>query len=159
MHEIYGYRINAEAGLIYGLKGKPIGSLDSSGYLQVDARSRTDVPGRMLSSHERIWTAVNVPIPDGFNVNHRNGNKADNRIANLELVTHQENILHAYRTGLKSNRGEKHPSNRLTEDGVRIIRRRRATGETLASIAADFGVTLQAICDVARRKTWTHVGD
>ncbi len=159
MHEIHGYRIDAERGLIYGLKGKPIGSRDSSGYLQIDARSRADVPGRMLSSHKLIWTAANGPIPDGFEVNHRNGNKADNRISNLELVTHQENILHAYRTGLKSNRGEQHPSNRLTEDAVRVIRRRRASGETLARIAADFGVTLTTICDVARRKTWTHVGD
>jgi hypothetical protein len=159
MYEIYGYRVDPEAGLVYGLKGKPIGSPDTDGYLQVDARSRADIPGSMLSVHQLIWVAVNGPIPDGFEVNHKNGDKADNRLPNLELLTHQDNVRHAYRTGLKTNRGEKHPSRRLTEHDVREIRRLRSAGATLAALASQFGVTLQNIHYVARRKTWTHVGD
>ena len=45
--------------------------------------------------HRVLWEAFNGRIPKGLEVNHINLNRQDNRLENLELVTHQQNIKHA----------------------------------------------------------------
>lgn len=56
----------------------------------------------------------------------------------------------------RSNPGESHPNARFTEDQVREIRRRRANGETVKDLAAEFGVTKPAITYVVNTG-WKHV--
>ena len=41
--------------------------------------------------------------PDGFTVNHKDGNRLNNRIENLEWLSIADNIRHGYRTGLFNN--------------------------------------------------------
>jgi HNH endonuclease. len=90
-----GYCIDAAAGIVYGKRGKPIRKIDSRGYLFVYSGA-----GFVGTCHRMIWESVHGPIPAGLQINHINGIKTDNRIANLELVTPSENIVHAYRHGL-----------------------------------------------------------
>ena len=45
-----------------------------------------------------MWEAFYGPIPGRFEINHKNLDRADNRLDNLELVTHQQNIQHAIDT-------------------------------------------------------------
>ena len=106
----------------------------------------------------RIVTEAFLGIrPEGTEVNHKDGNKINNRLENLEYVTRSENALHAHRTGLSNAvNGEKVGSSKLTEENVHEIRR-LLVNETQTAIALKFNVSNVTISDVARGVTWMHV--
>lgn len=47
----------------------------------------------LLSVSHIIWVAANGPVPYGMQIDHINGNKQDNRLCNLHLVTASENQI------------------------------------------------------------------
>lgn len=42
--------------------------------------------------HRLVWEAFNGPVPNGYEVNHMDENPGNNRLDNLNLVTHKENM-------------------------------------------------------------------
>lgn len=81
--------------------------ITDKGYLTVelwDSYSR-----RSVKIH-RLVAETFIENPSGLKeINHKNGDKADNRVENLEWCSRSENILHAYATGLrKPNRGRRY---------------------------------------------------
>lgn len=81
---------------------------DHSGYLSVLLYKRGKYETKKV---HRIIAKIFIPNPKNKpQVNHINGKKDDNNINNLEWVTCQENIIHSYKTGIKTNpKYEKHP--------------------------------------------------
>ena len=47
---------------------------------------------KTYTSHRFIWETIRGVIPEGYEINHKNKIKTDNRIKNLELMTHQQNV-------------------------------------------------------------------
>ena len=45
-----------------------------------------------LLVHRMVWEAFNGPILKGYDIDHLDGNPANNSLDNLEMVTHQENL-------------------------------------------------------------------
>jgi HNH endonuclease len=148
------YTVDTETGVVIGKRGRPLkGSMSEDGYRFIQHGRRR----QKLFWHQVVWCAANGPIPGGMEINHRNGVKADNRLCNLECVTRSENIRHAFRLGLKDNRGVKHPGHKLTEAQVLAIRKLRASGQTLRQVGNQYGVSLQTVHDIATGKSWSHL--
>lgn len=53
-------------------------------------------------------------------MNHKDGNRYNNTVDNLEWVTNSENMIHAYKTGLTQPRGEK-PIKRIDLDTHEVV--------------------------------------
>jgi hypothetical protein len=72
--------------------------IDRAGYHTV----RLSVNGKQRTCfiHRLVAVAFLDAEIDKHEVNHINGVKTDNRVKNLEWVTHAENMQHAYATGL-----------------------------------------------------------
>lgn len=116
------------------------------------------IKGRNRSTyvHALVAEAFLGPRPKGASINHRDGDKQNNRASNLEYVTHAENMAHASREGLMAH-GEKHYNAKLTEDLVREIRASHAAGTSMGALARKHGVAVSAIHGVVHRRTWGHV--
>lgn len=118
---------------------------------------KTVMDGRNIRVH-RVVAQAWIPNPDGKPfINHINGNKADNRVENLEWCTNAENIRHAYRTGLEQRQlGEKHHSAHLTNEQVRQFKWEWAHNRkmTRKQYAEALGVSEAAIKDIIRGRSW-----
>jgi hypothetical protein len=145
------WTVNAVAGRVIGERGTPIGYVMSSGYVHIAIAEGKRV--RRVYAHRVIWEHEHGPISEGMQVNHVNGVKDDNRIANLELVTPAGNAQHAYATGLsKPMHGSRNGSAKLSEAQVRRIRDRQRAGEQQQHLALEYGVSKAQVCRIVSGK-------
>ena len=95
------------------------------------------------------------PCPADKEVNHKNGKKTDNRLANLEYLTPQENHAHAAAMGLKrAPRGSDNWQAKLTEKDILKIVELRSLGWHLAHIAKRFKVSISLISNIVAGRNW-----
>lgn len=113
------------------------------------------IRGKKLKVH-RLVAMMYIPNPNNKpQVNHKDGNKLNNNVSNLEWVTNYENRRHAIEHKLNVF-GENCPWSKLTEDDIRFIRAHK-TEYTLKQLAEMFNVNMITISDVVRNVTWKNV--
>lgn len=93
----------------------------NNAYLQAYLHKDNEVHNKLV--HRLVVSTFQKTIPKGMEVNHINGNKHDNRLCNLEIVTSKENSAHAIKTGLFNPCGENHGSAKLTNNQAVEIRK------------------------------------
>lgn len=121
---------------------------NGKGYLRVH------IAGKMYFVH-RLVAEKYIPNPDNKpQVNHKDGNKLNNRADNLEWVTNRENRKHAVGMGLHIH-GENCPWAKLTQKAVDFIRsdEKHSTKE----LSEIFGVSQSLIKAIKKRRAWKTV--
>lgn len=105
--------------------------------------------------HRLVWLASGQPIPDGHDINHKDGNRGHNDLANLEPLTPGDNLAHAYRElGRQRPVGERNKRGRLARDQVRSIHVLHSDGVGQREIARRFGVTHRAVRMIITGQSW-----
>src|SRR5689334_23863490 len=113
----------------FGRIARTVGSLGANGYQQICFK-RSMKPFKASSNgkkwpeqsrgyaHHLVALAFIGPPPEGKNnINHKDGNRANNRPGNLEWCDQADNIRHAWSSGLISK--DKGPN--ITPDQVALI--------------------------------------
>ena len=140
-----GKVINKNTG--YQLIPQPNGK----GYLRVSI-------GKQLMFVHRLVAEKYIPNPDNkTQVNHKDGNKLNNCVDNLEWVSNQENRNHAIDNGLHLI-GEKCPWHKITEEDVIYIRRHK-NEKTQKEWAEIYGVSRSTISDIIHYRTWKQISE
>lgn len=134
------------------------GGLDTSGYPIVGLVRQVGSRPKTTKVHTLVANAFLVKGEKCTDVNHINGVKADNRVQNLEWVTHSDNLKHAFRTGLKSQHGDLHHSKILTSNLVKeIFAKYKPRKVTRKHLAEEYGVSEATVKSIISKRNWRSI--
>jgi len=99
------------------------------------------------------------PTKKKFQVNHKDGNKLNNNLTNLEWVTSSQNLKHAFALGLKvMTKAEDCSWSKLTNQDILDIRKRwKENVNNMAELAQLFKLNKTTIWEIIHRKIWKHL--
>ena len=140
-----------------------------------DHRSVAPVPERILKFGQSLGYQAVTLAKDGVNrtfrvhklvalafiqnpdrkpeINHKDGNKHNNKAENLEWVTAKENQRHAISTGLRNDMRRRKVINQYSRDGVLLN-----VWYGYAEIEKSLGLPRQTICNCCKGRTYTAAG-
>jgi len=112
--------------------------------------------GKFLKVHRILYRKFIGPLNPSLDINHKDGNKLNNNLDNLELITNLENLEHANVTGLIPM-GENAINAVLTNVEVIEIKKYLKLGYKGVDLAKKYGVGKYLISNIKQGKTWKHI--
>ena len=114
--------------------------------------------GKSYRAHRMSWFVHYGKWPGELYVCHKCDNPKCVRPSHLFLGTTDDNMQDMVKKGRKpSQRGERHPSNKLTEMDVRKIRKEHKNGVSQADLHRKYNVSRATICVIVKRIRWSHI--
>lgn len=140
------------------VKGKILKQqVDKYGYMRVHCYMNNK--SKQYQVHRLVALSF-ISNPDNKpQVNHKDGNKQNNRVDNLEWSTNKENVEHAFSIGLNEGiKGEENVNAKLTEnDVVNIYNLYKTNKYSMKDLADKFNTSETNVYDIVNRKRWKHL--
>jgi len=133
------------------------GQKTKKGYIKIDVW--VNAKREKLYFLHRMVGEVFIPNPENLpQINHKNGDKADNRIANLEWATQSQNIQHRL-DELKVGMDINHKSTKIPSKEIKILRWKKSIGYplNLREIAKKWGLDVKYLGKIINGKQRTRV--
>lgn len=151
----YGRVKNDKGVVLEGIK-------NSAGYLSVAIASISRKPKPNLCVRKYIHRLVAEYFIADFNpsyqINHKNCDKQDNSVSNLEVVTNAENIRHAHENGRMEKRS-KTKVRYMTKEEIVICYLRIKAGETISEVSQDMGIPRTTLSSLINKRSHKVVTD
>lgn len=123
----------------------------ASGYLRVSLSFKGAT--KQVQIHRAVAQAF-IENRDGKpEVNHKDGDKTNNNVSNLEWVTRSENVKHSYDNLYRKEYDHFHPVKLTEEEATEIL---KANG-TNADIGKAFGISDVMVGRIKAGKSWRHL--
>lgn len=135
--------------------------LMKSGYQHVNLKRDGVGLGQYV---HRLVAAAFLGESRNLEVNHKDGNKANNILSNLEYCTRQENVDHSIRIGIfhrnhtwPRSKGGSNPNSKITENEAFKVCEMLACGFGGRQIARMTGIGIGIVEKISCGKTWAHI--
>ena len=150
-----GYYVDKE-GFVYNSNGLQLKPVFVANYSVVSLPCK-DGKIRQFLIH-RLIAETFIPNPENKpQVNHKDGNKLNNNVENLEWATASENQKHRYDVLLHSHFGEKNTQSKLIPSDVVTIVELHKKGWNLSELSKKFGVSPSTICGILKGDSWSQI--
>lgn len=133
---------------------------DSKGYLYIIAaanglKKNIRVHRIVLASFNYVPGCENSYI---FLVNHKDGDKTNNCLYNLEWTDYSGNIKHAYNTGLINNKqGEDRVNSKITNNQAEEICKMLQSGITITEVANITSISRDIVQSIYNHRAWNSI--
>ena len=142
----YGYKISNQ-GRVKNSQGKILG-----GSTHKDSYRFVTIKGKQIPIHRIVAENFIENKYDKPFVNHKDGNKMNNSVDNLEWVTQQENIQHSYKNKLQPSKVKTYKGKFTDEQRQQIKDEYNNTDISKRQLALKYNVSHTCICDIINDK-------
>lgn len=155
-HPKYGVLVS-DGGEVYWLDNTPV-NLGNDRYKRIRVAKKNNWKIYSESVHRLVVQTFIGEIPKGMVVNHKDGDKHNNKLSNLEIVTPSENTKHALENGLfTAAKGVRTGKAKLTESQVLEVYKLLKDGVSNDEIARRFNINFRSVPQIKKGRRWAHL--